>query len=217
MNNKTPNPYKPGGYDPRIILPRSVFFTLTNDEKKHLMKYWRENYTTNDIIKGMGYNNSTSLYKAIKRLGLPTDLRRHKQQLLKQEYEYLGTLPQGVKTVITNVGKDTVESDTYVPTVVKNKEQFEQQLEETNELHIKDYEAEAPIEDDVDVNVQHEQLDDNVETEAVIKETIEKDDENMAFNVPNVKVELKGEVSLVDIQKVIEFAQQMNLEIKVQG
>ena len=78
MNNKEVKPYKATERDPRVILLRNEFFNLSYEEKRYLMSYWRENFTTNAILKGMGYNNSTSLYKAIKRLGLPTDLRKHK-------------------------------------------------------------------------------------------------------------------------------------------
>ena len=88
MNNKEVKPYKATERDPRVILPRNEFFNLSYEEKRYLMSYWRENFTTNAILKGMGYNNSTSLYKAIKRLGLPTDLRKHKDLMMKEELQH---------------------------------------------------------------------------------------------------------------------------------
>ena len=111
MNNKEVKPYKATERDPRVILPRNEFFNLSYEEKRYLMSYWRENFTTNAILKGMGYNNSTSLYKAIKRLGLPTDLRKHKDLMMKEELQHLTKMPEETKEVIKSAVKDTVETE----------------------------------------------------------------------------------------------------------
>ena len=51
MNNKEVKPYKATERDPRVILPRNEFFNLSYEEKRYLMSYWRENFTTNAILK----------------------------------------------------------------------------------------------------------------------------------------------------------------------
>lgn len=192
MNKKEVKPYKPTERDPRVILPRSEFFNLSYEEKRYLMSYWRENFTTNAILKGMGYNNSTSLYKAIKRLGLPTDLRKHKDLMMKEELQQLAKMPEETKEVIKNATKDTVE--------VKDKEQDVQE-----EAH-----KEAPAQEQEEV-VSTPQV---VNKQQEVKTTTSA--HNMA-NLPTIKVELTGDVTLAQIQKVLQFAEEMNLAIKVQG
>ena len=139
MNNKEVKPYKATERDPRVILPRNEFFNLSYEEKRYLMSYWRENFTTNAILKGMGYNNSTSLYKAIKRLGLPTDLRKHKDLMMKEELQQLTKMPEETKEVIKSAVKDTVETE--------EKEQEVQEVEqETQEQEVPFEEEEQEVE-----------------------------------------------------------------------
>lgn len=152
--------------DPNIILPRQEFFKLSYDERRYLMNYWRENFTMKTILEHMQYDNSTSLYKVIRRLGLPTDLRKHKDRQFKEQLSQAKPLKEETRKVISAATKDTVEE-------VKN-------------------EVAIP-------NVQ------------VGKE------EPALTNVPKIRVELTGEVSLLEIQRVLDFAEQMNLAIKVQG
>lgn len=152
--------------DPNIILPRNEFFKLSYDERRYLMNYWRENFTTRLILDQMGYDNSTSLYKVIRRLGLPTDLRKHKDRQFKEQLSQAKPLKEETRKVISAAAKDTVEE-------VKN-------------------EVTIP-------NVQ-----------------VEKEEPALT-NVPKIKVELSGEVSLLEVQKVLNFAEEMGLTIKVQG
>ena len=37
--------------DPNVILPRNEFFKLSYDEKRYLMNYWREHFTTKTIME----------------------------------------------------------------------------------------------------------------------------------------------------------------------
>lgn len=172
MTKREIKPYKATERDPRIVLPRSDFFKLGFDEKRYLMAYWRENYTTNHIMKQMGYNNSTALYKAIKRLGLPTDLRKEKDRLAQEKLKELKPLSSSTKKIVSAGAKDTTD-DTQV-----------EEVEMTPQSLV--------VEGGEDVAISIE-------------------------NLPKIKVELSGEVSLAEVQKVIEFASQMGLEIKVQG
>ena len=203
MNNKEVKPYKATERDPRVILPRNEFFNLSYEEKRYLMSYWRENFTTNAILKGMGYNNSTSLYKAIKRLGLPTDLRKHKDLMMKEELQHLTKMPEETKEVIKSAVKDTVETE--------EKEQEVQEVEQETQ----EQEQEVPFEEE-------EQA---VETEEEVKipRVVSKQQEVQFTPATNpadartIKVELVGNVTLGEIQKVLQFAEEMNLAIKVQG
>ena len=146
MNNKEVKPYKATERDPRVILPRNEFFNLSYEEKRYLMSYWRENFTTNAILKGMGYNNSTSLYKAIKRLGLPTDLRKHKDLMMKEELQQLTKMPEETKEVIKSAVKDTVETEV--------KEQEVQEVEqETQEQEVPFEEEEQEVETEEEVKI----------------------------------------------------------------
>ena len=203
MNNKEVKPYKATERDPRVILPRNEFFNLSYEEKRYLMSYWRENFTTNAILKGMGYNNSTSLYKAIKRLGLPTDLRKHKDLMMKEELQHLTKMPEETKEVIKSAVKDTVETE--------EKEQEVQEVEQETQ----EQEQEVPFEEE----------EQEVETEEEVKITrvVSKQQEVQFTPATNptdtrtIKVELIGNVTLGEIQKVLQFAEEMNLAIKVQG
>ena len=160
--------------DPNIILPRQEFFKLSYDERRYLMNYWRENFTTRLILDQMGYDNSTSLYKVIRRLGLPTDLRKHKDRQFKEQLSQAKPLKEETRKVISVAAKDTVEP---TPTVNEVKTLPEAQVE---------------------------------------KEEVSKEEPTLS-NVPTIKVELSGEVSLLEIQKVLNFAEEMGLTIKVQG
>ena len=160
--------------DPNIILPRNEFFKLSYDERRYLMNYWRENFTTKTIMSFMGYENSTSLYKVIRRLGLPTDLRKHKDKQFKEQLSQAKPLKDETRRVISAAIKDTVEP---TPTVNEVKTLPEVQVE---------------------------------------KEEVSKEEPTLS-NVPTIKVELSGEVSLLEIQKVLNFAEEMGLTIKVQG
>ena len=203
MNNKEVKPYKATERDPRVILPRNEFFNLSYEEKRYLMSYWRENFTTNAILKGMGYNNSTSLYKAIKRLGLPTDLRKHKDLMMKEELQQLTKMPEETKEVIKSAVKDTVETE--------EKEQEVQEVEQETQ----EQEQEVPFEEG----------EQEVETEEEVKipRVVSKQQEvqftpaTNPADVRTIKVELIGNVTLGEIQKVLQFAEEMNLAIKVQG
>ena len=203
MNNKEVKPYKATERDPRVILPRNEFFNLSYEEKRYLMSYWRENFTTNAILKGMGYNNSTSLYKAIKRLGLPTDLRKHKDLMMKEELQQLTKMPEETKEVIKSAVKDTVETE--------EKEQEVQEVEQETQ----EQEQEVPFEE--------EEQEVETEEEVKIPRVVSKQQEvqfTPAINptdVRTIKVELVGNVTLGEIQKVLQFAEEMNLAIKVQG
>ena len=160
--------------DPNVILPRNEFFNLSQDEKRYLMNYWREHFTTKTIMEFMGYENSTSLYKVIRRLGLPTDLRKHKDKQFKEQLSQAKPLKDETRRVISAAIKDTIEP---TPTVNEVKTLPEVQVE---------------------------------------KEKVSKE-EPVLSNVPTIKVELSGEVSLLEIQKVLNFAEEMGLTIKVQG
>ena len=201
MNNKEVKPYKATERDPRVILPRNEFFNLSYEEKRYLMSYWRENFTTNAILKGMGYNNSTSLYKAIKRLGLPTDLRKHKDLMMKEELQQLTKMPEETKEVIKSAVKDTVETEV--------KEQEVQEVEQETQ------EQEVPFEE--------EEQEVETEEEVKIPRVVSKQQEvqftpaTNPTDVRTIKVELIGNVTLGEIQKVLQFAEEMNLTIKVQG
>ena len=201
MNNKEVKPYKATERDPRVILPRNEFFNLSYEEKRYLMSYWRENFTTNAILKGMGYNNSTSLYKAIKRLGLPTDLRKHKDLMMKEELQQLTKMPEETKEVIKSAVKDTVETEV--------KEQEVQEVEQETQ------EQEVPFEE--------EEQEVETEEEVKIPRVVSKQQEvqftpaTNPTDVRTIKVELIGNVTLGEIQKVLQFAEEMNLAIKVQG
>ena len=201
MNNKEVKPYKATERDPRVILPRNEFFNLSYEEKRYLMSYWRENFTTNAILKGMGYNNSTSLYKAIKRLGLPTDLRKHKDLMMKEELQQLTKMPEETKEVIKSAVKDTVETEV--------KEQEVQEVEQETQ------EQEVPFEE--------EEQEVETEEEVKIPRVVSKQQEvqftpaTNPADVRTIKVELIGNVTLGEIQKVLQFAEEMNLAIKVQG
>ena len=203
MNNKEVKPYKATERDPRVILPRNEFFNLSYEEKRYLMSYWRENFTTNAILKGMGYNNSTSLYKAIKRLGLPTDLRKHKDLMMKEELQHLTKMPEETKEVIKSAVKDTVETE--------EKEQEVQEVEQETQ----EQEQEVPFEE--------EKQEVETEEEVKIPRVVSKQQEvqftpaTNPTDVRTIKVELIGNVTLGEIQKVLQFAEEMNLAIKVQG
>ena len=203
MNNKEVKPYKATERDPRVILPRNEFFNLSYEEKRYLMSYWRENFTTNAILKGMGYNNSTSLYKAIKRLGLPTDLRKHKDLMMKEELQHLTKMPEETKEVIKSAVKDTVETE--------EKEQEVQEVEQETQKQ----EQEVPFEE--------EEQEVETEEEVKIPRVVSKQQEVQFTPATNpadartIKVELVGNVTLGEIQKVLQFAEEMNLAIKVQG
>ena len=203
MNNKEVKPYKATERDPRVILPRNEFFNLSYEEKRYLMSYWRENFTTNAILKGMGYNNSTSLYKAIKRLGLPTDLRKHKDLMMKEELQQLTKMPEETKEVIKSAVKDTVETE--------EKEQEVQEVEQETQ----EQEQEVPFEE--------EEQEVETEEEVKIPRVVSKQQEGQftpatnPTDVRTIKVELVGNVTLGEIQKVLQFAEEMNLAIKVQG
>ena len=203
MNNKEVKPYKATERDPRVILPRNEFFNLSYEEKRYLMSYWRENFTTNAILKGMGYNNSTSLYKAIKRLGLPTDLRKHKDLMMKEELQHLTKMPEETKEVIKSAVKDTVETE--------EKEQEVQEVEQETQ----EQEQEVPLEE--------EEQEVETEEEVKIPRVVSKQQEVQFTPATNptdtrtIKVELVGNVTLGEIQKVLQFAEEMNLAIKVQG
>lgn len=160
--------------DPNVILPRNEFFNLSQDEKRYLMNYWREHFTTKTIMEFMGYENSTSLYKVIRRLGLPTDLRKHKDKQFKEQLSQAKPLKDETRRVISAAIKDTIEP---TPTVNEVKTLPEIQAE---------------------------------------KEEVSKEEPTLS-NVPTIKVELSGEVSLLEIQKVLNFAEEMGLTIKVQG
>ena len=210
MNNKEVKPYKATERDPRVILPRSEFFNLSYEEKRYLMSYWRENFTTNAILKGMGYNNSTSLYKTIKRLGLPTDLRKHKDLMMKEELQQLTKMPKETKEVIRNAAKDTVETEDKEQDVQEEayQETPVQEQEMQNEEETQEEEQEVQYEEEV-VNtpqVTNKQQEVKTTTSA-----------NNIVNLPTIKVELTGNVTLGEIQKVLQFAEEMNLTIKVQG
>ena len=212
MNNKEVKPYKATERDPRVILPRNEFFNLSYEEKRYLMSYWRENFTTNAILKGMGYNNSTSLYKAIKRLGLPTDLRKHKDLMMKEELQHLTKMPEETKEVIKSAVKDTVETE------VKEQEVQEVQ-QETQEQ-----EVETPVtQQEQEVPFEEEEQEVETEEEVKIPRVVSKKQEvqftpaTNPTDVRTIKVELIGNVTLGEIQKVLQFAEEMNLAIKVQG
>ena len=160
--------------DPNIILPRNEFFKLSYDERRYLMNYWREHFTTKTIMEFMGYENSTSLYKVIRRLGLPTDLRKHKDKQFKEQLSQAKPLKDETRRVISAAIKDSVEP---TPTVNEVKTLPEVQVE---------------------------------------KEEASKEEPTLS-NVPTIKVGLSGEVSLLEIQKVLNFAEEMGLTIKVQG
>lgn len=210
MNNKEVKPYKTTGRDPRVILPRNEFFNLSYEEKRYLMSYWRENFTTNAILKGMGYNNSTSLYKTIKRLGLPTDLRKHKDLMMKEELEQLAKMPKETKEVIRNAAKDTVETEDKEQDVQEEAYQktLVQEQEMQNEEETQEEEQEVQHEEEVVSTPQVTNKQQEVETTTSA---------NNIANLPTIEVELTGNVTLSVIQKVLQFAEEMNLEIKVQG
>ena len=203
MNNKEVKPYKATERDPRVILPRNEFFNLSYEEKRYLMSYWRENFTTNAILKGMGYNNSTSLYKAIKRLGLPTDLRKHKDLMMKEELQHLTKMPEETKEVIKSAVKDTVETE--------EKEQEVQEVEQETQ----EQEQEVPFEEEE----QEVETEEEVKIPRVVskKQEVQFTPATNPTDVRTIKVELIGNVTLGEIQKVLQFAEEMNLAIKVQG
>lgn len=212
MNNKEVKPYKATERDPRVILPRNEFFNLSYEEKRYLMSYWRENFTTNAILKGMGYNNSTSLYKAIKRLGLPTDLRKHKDLMMKEELQQLTKMPEETKEVIKRAVKDTVETEV--------KEQEVQEVEQETQ----EQEVETPVtQQEQEVPFEEEEQEVETEEEVKIPRVVSKQQEvqftpaTNPTDVRTIKVELIGNVTLGEIQKVLQFAEEMNLAIKVQG
>ena len=160
--------------DPNVILPRNEFFNLSYDERRYLMNYWREHFTTKTIMEFMGYENSTSLYKVIRRLGLPTDLRKHKDKQFKEQLSQAKPLKDETRRVISAAIKDSVE-----PTPTAN------EVETLPEVQVE-------------------------------KEEVSKEEPTLS-NVPTIKVGLSGEVSLLEIQKVLNFAEEMGLTIKVQG
>ena len=212
MNNKEVKPYKATERDPRVILPRNEFFNLSYEEKRYLMSYWRENFTTNAILKGMGYNNSTSLYKAIKRLGLPTDLRKHKDLMMKEELQHLTKMPEETKEVIKSAVKDTVET-----------EEKEQEVQEVQQ-ETQEQQVETPVtQQEQEVSLEEEEQEVEAEEEVKTPRVVSKKQEVQFTPATNptdartIKVELTGSVTLGEIQKVLQFAEEMNLAIKVQG
>ena len=160
--------------DPNVILPRNEFFKLSYDERRYLMNYWREHFTMKTILEHMQYENSTSLYKVIRRLGLPTDLRKYKDKQFKDQLSQAKPLKDETRRVISAAIKDTIEP---TPTVNEVKTLPEVQVE---------------------------------------KEEVSKEEPTLS-NVPTIKVQLSGEVSLLEVQKVLNFAEEMGLTIKVQG
>lgn len=62
--------------DPNTILDKQQFLALPKEQRKELMQYWRQNYSTKKIRKVMGYQNSTGFYNMLKSLGLPTNLSK---------------------------------------------------------------------------------------------------------------------------------------------
>lgn len=173
--------YKGTTRDPNIILPRNEFFKLSYDERRYLMNYWREHFTMKTILEHMQYENSTSLYKVIRRLGLPTDLRKHKDRQFKEQLSQAKPLKDETRRVISAAIKDSVEP---TPTVNEVKTLPEVQVEK--------------------------------EEVATEEKPITKEEPTLS-NIPTIKVELSGEVSLLEIQKVLNFAEEMGLTIKVQG
>lgn len=96
--------------DPRIVLPREEFFKLGYDDRRRLMKYWRENYNTKYIMEHMHYGNSTSLYKVIRRLGLPTDMRKEKDKRAREQLAELPRISDKKRLMlqeVVGVGKDS--------------------------------------------------------------------------------------------------------------
>ena len=212
MNNKEVKPYKATERDPRVILPRNEFFNLSYEEKRYLMSYWRENFTTNAILKGMGYNNSTSLYKAIKRLGLPTDLRKHKDLMMKEELQQLTKMPEETKEVIKSAVKDTVETEEKEQEVQEVQQETQEQQVETP---VTQQEQEVSLEEEE----QEVEAEEEVKTPRVVskKQEVQFTPATNPTDVRTIKVELIGNVTLGEIQKVLQFAEEMNLAIKVQG
>lgn len=62
--------------DANIILTRKEFLALPKEQRRELMQYWRNNYSTKKIRKVMGYQNSTAFYNMLKSLDLPTNLAK---------------------------------------------------------------------------------------------------------------------------------------------
>ena len=62
--------------DPHIILNKQEFLALPKNQRRELMEFWRNNYSTKKIRKVMGYHNSTAFYNMLRSLDLPTNLSR---------------------------------------------------------------------------------------------------------------------------------------------
>jgi hypothetical protein len=62
--------------DANVILTRKEFLALPKEQRRELMQYWRNNYSTKKIRKVMGYQNSTAFYNMLKSLDLPTNLAK---------------------------------------------------------------------------------------------------------------------------------------------
>lgn len=195
MRKNEAKPFKSIERDPRKVLPRKDFFKLGLDERIYLMTYWRENYTTKHIMKEMGYNNSTALYKVIKNLGLPTDLRREKDRIAQERLRELEALKPSVRKIVESVGKDVIEPTQETKVEVNELIKENTQPTETENLIIQE------------------------EVEQQLTTELEGGGEQVTTsnldNLPKINIELKGEISLAEVQKVIEFAQQMGLTLEV--
>lgn len=62
--------------DPHVILNKQQFLALPKNQRRELMEFWRNNYSTKKIRKIMGYHNSTAFYNMLRSLDLPTNLSR---------------------------------------------------------------------------------------------------------------------------------------------
>ena len=112
-------------------------------------------------------------------------------------------MPEETKEVIKSAVKDTVETE--------EKEQEVQEVEQETQ------------EQEQEVSLEGEEQEVETKEEVKIPRVVSKQQEVQFTPATNptdartIKVELVGNVTLGEIQKVLQFAEEMNLAIKVQG
>lgn len=61
------------------IMNKNEFYKLPFNDRKALMNHWRLVYDTETIKRELGMS-TTAFYSLLKRLGLPTDLRKYRDE-----------------------------------------------------------------------------------------------------------------------------------------
>ena len=61
------------------VMNKNEFYKLPFNDRKALMNHWRLVYDTESIKRELGIS-TTAFYSLLKRLGLPTDLRKYRDE-----------------------------------------------------------------------------------------------------------------------------------------